>query len=376
MTIQTRTKEALRIAGDFNVQDFYPAPFPEDVPTIELKKISLSKLLDGDEAEAQLVFESCTTTSFFYLDMLDHAIGRQIWRSACNLCQLGRDRFSATPLEEKLKYQVLPGTRVFDRGYLFRSSGQGGMPDELEVLNVPQSEFFGTKVAGGGLPSWLAQDENTFRQALQCGNIIARAILSVLEKKLELPNETFTKLHRLNDDSGDFIRTLRYLGIPSVQQSTADGFPAHKDATSITILFTWLGGLQTTAANAEIEGFNVKNEDWRWIRPEPGYAIVNLGDAMEIFTNNVLKSGMHRVVKAPGQQRPHDRMSVIIATRPENKSLMKAFDSPLIPHREQDGKVMTSLEWGHNVVVEIQKRAQAQAEAVSKSVDGNLFETT
>ena len=34
-------------------------------------------------------------------------------------------------------------------------------------------------------------------------------------------------------------------------------------------------------------------------------------------------------------------MSAIIATRPENNSLMKVFNSPLIPHREQNGKIMT-----------------------------------
>ena len=118
MSFDTRAEEALRMAGDFNVQDFYPAPFPEDVPTIELEKISLCKLLNGDEAEAKRVFNICTSTGFFYLDMLDHATGRRIWRSVCNICRDSHDRLSNTPMEEKLKYKPLGGVRVFDRGWV------------------------------------------------------------------------------------------------------------------------------------------------------------------------------------------------------------------------------------------------------------------
>ena len=183
-------------------------------------------------------------------------------------------------------------------------------------------------------------------------------MLSILEKQLQLPGGSFSKLHRLNDDSGDFLRILRYSGAPPVsadQASVQDGFPPHKDAVSVAILFTWLGGLQIPDPAAKVEGLNVKSGDWRWVRPEPGYAIVNLGDAMEIFTNKVLKSGIHRVVKAPELQREHDRYSVLLTTRPKHDSLMKAMSSPLIPEtRNPENKhVMNSLEWGHNIISRI-----------------------
>ena len=185
-------------------------------------------------------------------------------------------------------------------------------------------------------------------------------MLSILEKQLQLPGGSFSKLHRLNDDSGDFLRILRYSGAPPVsadQASVQDGFPPHKDAVSVAILFTWLGGLQIPDRAAKVEGLNVKSEDWRWVRPEPGHAIVNLGDAMEIFTNKVLKSGIHRVVKAPELQREHDRYSVLLTTRPKHDSLMKAMSSPLIPETQipENEHVMNSLEWGHNIISRIIK---------------------
>lgn len=116
-------ENALRLASDndntYKVSDFYPAPFPEDVPTIQLEKISLSKLLNGDEAEASRVFDICTSTGFFYLDMLDHPTGRQLWQNVCKVCYRGRERLVSTPTEEKLMYKPLGGVRVFDRGYAF-----------------------------------------------------------------------------------------------------------------------------------------------------------------------------------------------------------------------------------------------------------------
>lgn len=116
MSSNTHAEEALRMAGDFDLQEFYPAPFPEDVPTIPLERISLCKLLNGDKVEAERVFNICTSTGFFYLDMLDHATGRQTWRSACSIRRLGQERLSNTPMEEKLQYKPLGGVSVFDRG--------------------------------------------------------------------------------------------------------------------------------------------------------------------------------------------------------------------------------------------------------------------
>lgn len=181
------------------------------------------------------------------------------------------------------------------------------------------------------------------------GNLVANVILGVLERELKLSSGTFTSLHRLKDPSSDFLRILRY---PGSKPETIDhlSFPAHKDAVSVALLFTWLGGLQIPKRNAKMIGHNqVAEEDWRWVKPIPGTAIVNLGDAMEIFTNNVLKSGLHRVVKAPGSQAPFDKYSVLIGTRPNDKALMKAFKSPMIPEdtpEQAETMVLTSEEWG------------------------------
>lgn len=240
-----------------------------------------------------------------------------------------------------------------------RTAYEGQQSADLEILNIPQSEFFGQSAPDGtGLPHWIpAEEHEDFKDALECGNTVARSILSVLERQLQLPTHTLTSLHHLTDDSGDFVRVLRYGGVPPSIKDEPEGFPPHRDAMSVAIVFNWVGGLQIPATGAKVDGYTVQDADWRWVKPEPGYAIVNLGDAMAIYTNQLLKSQIHRVVKAPGEQRQHDRFSVIIATRPENTSPMKAFESPVIPRSEGVEKPMTSLEWGYSVVSKIQQRS-------------------
>lgn len=95
------------MAGDdFDVHEFYPVPFPDNVPVVELEKISLSKILNGVRSDYGRLFKTCTEVGFFYLDMLDHPAGRQ----------LGQDRLASTPMEQICQFKPRPDIRVFDFG--------------------------------------------------------------------------------------------------------------------------------------------------------------------------------------------------------------------------------------------------------------------
>ena len=113
---------ALHVAGNFTPQELYPAPFPEDVPTISLEKISLYNLLNGDKTEFERIFNAYSTVGFFYLDMLDHTLGHQTWQQACHICRLGRERLEQTLLDEKSQYKPLGGGSVFNCGCFFAYS--------------------------------------------------------------------------------------------------------------------------------------------------------------------------------------------------------------------------------------------------------------
>lgn len=46
-------------------------PFPDDVPTAPLLRISLSKLTKGDQEEVEQLWKACCELGFFYLDLRD-----------------------------------------------------------------------------------------------------------------------------------------------------------------------------------------------------------------------------------------------------------------------------------------------------------------
>lgn len=69
------------------------------------------------------------------------------------------------------------------------------------------------------------------------------------------------------------------------------------------------------------------DECWEFVKPEPGCAIVNMGDAMVKFTSGIIRSNLHRVAYAPGNQAVHDRYSLAYFSRPLDNVQMKALSA-------------------------------------------------
>lgn len=159
---------------------------------------------------------------------------------------------------------------------------------------------------------------------------VGTVILRHLDKHLHLPEGTLASLQRLDRVSGSTLRMLRYPSQPESDRRTA--FLGHTDIGTITILFNVLGGLQILPP-----GMEAKEENWRYVRPQPGCAIVNLGDAMVEWSGGILRSNLHRVYFAPGAQAVLDRYSVAYAIRPEGVIPMKrlAIEGSLIPLPEE-----------------------------------------
>lgn len=78
------------------------------------------------------------------------------------------------------------------------------------------------------------------------------------------------------------------------------------------MLITSVGGLQILPADAE----NV-DAHWRYVRPEPGCALISLGDLMVQWSGGILRSNLSRVVTSPGEQAGCTRSSMTYLVRPE-----------------------------------------------------------
>ncbi|GKZ68037.1 hypothetical protein AnigIFM60653_004898 [Aspergillus niger] len=78
-------------------------------------------------------------------------------------------------------------------------------------------------------------------------------------------------------------------------------------------------------------------ENWEYVRPRPGCALINVGDSLMKWTGGVLHSAFHRVVTAPGEQANVARQSVALLTRPHRTVTM---------HRLKESAVITLLREG------------------------------
>lgn len=190
-------------------------------------------------------------------------------------------------------------------------------------------------------PPIVKENRDLYAHLSRSCHELSMYILDCLETQLGLPAGTLRQCHRIQHRSSDQTRQIRYLPQPDGDMRTS--LVPHTDYGSVTVLFNILGGLQILPEEKEaIQG------NWQWVKPVAGCAIVNLGDAMAKFTNGLLRSPMHRVTYAPGDQSKLTRYSLAYFVRPEDTCVMKRLEgSDLIPNLEhgEEEQDVTAVEW-------------------------------
>jgi isopenicillin N synthase-like dioxygenase len=195
-------------------------------------------------------------------------------------------------------------------------------------------------------PPEVLDNKALFQSFQKKAHQVCMSVLAALAKQLDLPPESFQDKNIFTEPSGDHCRLTHK--IPHVTDKNAIGLPSHTDFGSITLLFNWLGGLQIQSRDPQKAG------EWEFVKPVPGHAIINLGDAMVTFTNGYLKSAKHRVVPAPGEQAEVSRYSVVYFVRPHNAVVMEPLEQfkdleagmkVAGKFKPEGDKVLTAGEW-------------------------------
>ena len=128
----------------------------------------------------------------------------------------------------------------------------------------------------------------------------------------------------------------------------------HTDFGTLTLLANVVGGLQILQPPQAEEITAAGDDGWRYIQPRPGHLVVNLGDVMAEWTDGLLRSALHRVNHAPGQQSSVDRHSLGIFIRPERDARVKSLMRSMIRKSAGDGydghatgeeEALTVYEW-------------------------------
>jgi isopenicillin N synthase-like dioxygenase len=123
---------------------------------------------------------------------------------------------------------------------------------------------------------------------------LAARLLSLMAESLHLPDNYFDAMI---DRHTSAMRALDYPGAADSSVAISDGqwgASAHTDYGTLTILET----------DPDQPGLQVRRSDDEWVDVDPprGALVVNLGDAMERWTNDRWRSTLHRVTIPAGRR--------------------------------------------------------------------------
>ena len=343
-------------------------PFPDGIPVADIPKISLRRLVTGDDAEAML--SACCKLGFFLLDLTGDTLGEKMIKDVDAVFEIARQTMELSTAEKEkyamdiprdylgyviLSFSLLTSTRspflppsipnppskkalnavLLQCRYKARGLAKtdSGAPDRCEFFNISRDHILGTVEPARSTPEPIRGRREVLESYVRHGHSIQSQILIVLAAQLGLSRSTFQDFHSLTEPSGTIVRLIR--SYPSAApEDMRTTFVSHTDVGSITLLANVLGGLQVLAPGREPGD----EAGWRWVRPEPGCLIVNMGDAMVEWTGGVLRSNLHRVNHAPGQQRFRDRYSVVLLSRPYYEARMQRMAGGRIPDAPTEGE--------------------------------------
>lgn len=270
----------------------------EKVPVVDVG------LLDsGDEQEwyraVKEIADACTEFGFFQI--VNHGVPSSLIESVW-----GRTRqFFALPRDEKL---TISRTKDNPRGYYDRelTKNTRDLKEVFDFGNVIHPELTDdhpsdyTMIDGHNQwPSGLPSFRGTMVEYFQACETLGMKILGALCLSLDQPRELLCP--HFAADHTSFVRLNYYplddpLAPQDAETLTALGDMAlhhHTDAGALTILLQdGVGGLQVSV-----------HGKWVDIEPIEEAFVINVGDMMQVWSNDRYKAALHRVLPRKEQER-------------------------------------------------------------------------
>ncbi len=283
--------------------------------TDSLPIIDLAPLADGEaglDKVAAAIGAACRDVGFFYA--LNHGVKRDLMDEAFAEAR----RFFALPLADKeaIAMRIVGGNRGYS-ALLGEALDPARGPDLKEAFNIgldlepDDPELLAGKPfrALNAWPSSPGFRETTLAYFDACAALGLR-IHRAFARDLDLPPGFFEDKF---DRSMATLRLLRYP--PAASERGADvGAGVHTDYGAITLL-----------ATDDVGGLQAQRRDGRWIDapPLPGAFVVNIGDCLMRWTNDVYVSTPHRVINVS----PRERYSIAFFFDPNPDAEIAAIAS-------------------------------------------------
>lgn len=254
-----------------------------DIPTLRLPALARA-----DSKAIQEMAAACSTWGFFKL--ADHGIDRQT-----------QARF----LQSMAAFFALPKP---DKKAVERSGENpwGYYDRELTKNRQDWKEIFdlGLEQPGGTHPSATPWPEapDHFRQVMldwynRC-ETIAMTLMSALCRSMDIPPDSLLPCFKPVNSS--FLR-LNYYPICDEPADAAADFPEsghlgishHTDAGAVTVLL-----------QGSVDGLQVRYlDEWITVKSDPDSLIINIGDMIQVWSNDRYQAPLHRVLANTTEQR-------------------------------------------------------------------------
>jgi len=262
------------------------------------RSIPLIDLTDFENRRAEItaqLWSAATEVGFFQL--VNHGLDGKLVQSAFELSEaffsLSNEQKARFPLKKGLNTgwefmsQVRPSTRTADQ----KESFQITLPhmDDLWPNQTVVPEFHRIM---------LDFEYRAWQLGMQ--------VLSCFAERLGFERDFFTKAHdRRQPDYQSTLRLLHYLAMPEEDQGESLWRAgAHTDFDCLTMVFQkeGQGGLQVSPGK-DAEGAG-DNREWSSVIPRDDIITCNIGDMLMRWSDDQLKSTLHRVrMPKPGEYR-------------------------------------------------------------------------
>jgi isopenicillin N synthase-like dioxygenase len=302
-----------------------------EIPTIKLKELEANS-----EEEGARLFDACRQHGFFLLDLHGSSQGDDLLTDAEHMFDLASetfhldktilDQFAYNPPKDLLGYKESGKLKTDD-----------GKLDATELYTLGQDDTLhdDAAVLPRRNPAPIEAHRRECRSFFTHAHTAVTTVLSALDAPLGLPAGTLRALCQQTTPSSTSLRLLLTKPRAALPQRITLG--AHTDIGLITLLFNLTGGLQILPASSPSPA-EAEAQHWRYIRPSPGCAVMNLGDTLVEWTGGVLRSALHRVVTAPGRQNECERVSLAYLVRPARGQTMRRLRGSGIPVEENGGE--------------------------------------
>lgn len=262
-----------------------------EIPVIDLAGLSLPGE-PGLAAIGAAIRRAATEVGFFYI--ANHGVPQPVIDAAF---AEARGFFRSPPaVKETARVNTLhrgwlaPGGAVMDgakrpdlkESYIF---GLDLPATDADVL--AGKPLMGPNIWPAEMPSFKTAMDAYYAAVLACGQRLLRGFAAALD----LPPDHFAAAYRKPLARGSAIW---YPPQPPELGESQFGVSAHTDYGCITIL-----------AQDDTGGLQVQNRAGEWIAapPIPGTYVINIGDLMARWTNDLFVSTPHRVVNSSGRER-------------------------------------------------------------------------